>query len=60
MISDIIHQISMKPLAILVVGDLMLDRFIFGHVNRISPEAPVPIVISEKRRTNAWWFWKCN
>ncbi len=29
---------------ILVVGDLMLDRFIWGSVSRISPEAPVPIV----------------
>jgi rfaE bifunctional protein kinase chain/domain len=27
-----------------VVGDLMLDRFIFGNVDRISPEAPVPVV----------------
>jgi len=30
--------------SILVVGDLMLDRFIWGFVSRISPEAPVPIV----------------
>jgi D-glycero-beta-D-manno-heptose-7-phosphate kinase len=29
---------------ITVVGDLMLDRYIFGEVHRISPEAPVPIV----------------
>jgi rfaE bifunctional protein kinase chain/domain len=29
---------------ILVVGDVMLDHFIWGHVRRISPEAPVPIV----------------
>lgn len=29
---------------ILVVGDLMLDRFIFGAASRISPEAPVPVV----------------
>jgi D-beta-D-heptose 7-phosphate kinase/D-beta-D-heptose 1-phosphate adenosyltransferase len=27
-----------------VVGDVMLDRFIVGHVTRISPEAPVPVV----------------
>jgi len=31
-------------LRILVVGDLMLDEFIWGKVSRISPEAPVPIV----------------
>ncbi len=29
---------------ILVVGDLMLDRFVWGRVERISPEAPVPVV----------------
>jgi len=29
---------------VLVVGDLMLDRFIWGEVRRISPEAPVPVV----------------
>jgi D-glycero-beta-D-manno-heptose-7-phosphate kinase len=29
---------------ILVVGDLMLDQFLWGHVARISPEAPVPVV----------------
>src|SRR5579871_5937659 len=28
----------------LVIGDLMLDEFIWGKVSRISPEAPVPIV----------------
>jgi len=29
---------------ILVVGDFILDQFIWGQVNRISPEAPVPVV----------------
>ena len=29
---------------VLVVGDLMLDRYIWGEVERISPEAPVPVV----------------
>ena len=29
---------------ILVVGDLMLDRYWFGEVDRVSPEAPVPVV----------------
>jgi D-glycero-beta-D-manno-heptose-7-phosphate kinase len=29
---------------LLVVGDVMLDRYWFGEVNRISPEAPVPVV----------------
>ncbi|MGH9407968.1 MAG: D-glycero-beta-D-manno-heptose-7-phosphate kinase [Vicinamibacterales bacterium] len=30
---------------VLVVGDLMLDHFVFGRVERISPEAPVPVVL---------------
>ncbi|MBC7883891.1 MAG: hypothetical protein H7X99_00345 [Saprospiraceae bacterium] len=29
---------------VLVVGDVMIDRYISGHVNRISPEAPVPVL----------------
>ncbi len=29
---------------LLVVGDLMLDEYVWGHVERISPEAPVPVV----------------
>ena len=33
---------------VLVVGDVMLDRYWFGEVNRISPEAPVPIVKVER------------
>ena len=30
---------------ITVVGDVMLDRFLIGRVGRISPEAPVPVVV---------------
>ena len=37
-----------QRLRILVVGDLMLDEFIYGRVSRISPEAPVPVVHVEK------------
>lgn len=37
---------------ILVVGDLMLDRYLWGDVERISPEAPVPVV-RVKRRSEA-------
>ena len=31
-------------LSALVVGDVMLDAYLIGDVNRISPEAPVPVV----------------
>lgn len=36
--------LSLKNKSILVVGDTMVDRFIWGKVSRISPEAPVPVV----------------
>jgi rfaE bifunctional protein kinase chain/domain len=35
---------SFQKLRIAVVGDIMLDKYIFGHVSRISPEYPVPVV----------------
>jgi D-beta-D-heptose 7-phosphate kinase/D-beta-D-heptose 1-phosphate adenosyltransferase len=35
---------AMQDIKILVIGDLMLDHYIWGDVHRISPEAPVPIV----------------
>jgi D-glycero-beta-D-manno-heptose-7-phosphate kinase len=45
----VISQEQLKKASILVVGDLMLDRYWFGDVNRISPEAPVPVVLVESR-----------
>jgi D-beta-D-heptose 7-phosphate kinase/D-beta-D-heptose 1-phosphate adenosyltransferase len=33
-----------RRVRVLVVGDVMLDRFVWGNVHRISPEAPVPVV----------------
>ena len=42
--SPIAHPSSLKNARVLVVGDAMLDRYWFGEVERISPEAPVPIV----------------
>jgi len=42
-------MISPENLKILVVGDIMLDKYVIGEVSRISPEAPVPIVnVSEE------------
>lgn len=34
----------LKDVKVLVVGDIILDRYLYGKVERISPEAPVPIV----------------
>lgn len=39
-----VDRSTLKRARILVVGDLMLDRYWFGEVDRISPEAPVPVV----------------
>lgn len=35
---------AFSRLRLVVIGDVMLDRFIWGNVSRISPEAPVPVV----------------
>lgn len=40
---------SIRGRKVAVVGDLMLDRYIWGRVERISPEAPVPVVGVERR-----------
>jgi len=41
--------LAVKQVRVLVVGDVMLDRYWFGEVERISPEAPVPVVHVGKR-----------
>ena len=40
--AEIIH--AMRDRKIVVLGDVMLDEFVWGDVSRISPEAPVPVV----------------
>jgi rfaE bifunctional protein kinase chain/domain len=45
-----LHSLTtLSDARILIVGDVMLDRYWFGEVNRISPEAPVPVVRVERR-----------
>lgn len=39
-----------KDLNVLIVGDVMMDAYIFGKVERISPEAPVPVVTPKRRK----------
>lgn len=39
---------AFNHLKVLVIGDVMIDSYLWGKVNRISPEAPVPIVSVEK------------
>jgi D-beta-D-heptose 7-phosphate kinase/D-beta-D-heptose 1-phosphate adenosyltransferase len=45
-VEEICSQFKGKK--ILIYGDVILDRYIFGAVNRISPEAPVPVVKVKK------------
>ena len=38
------NKYNFSDIKVLILGDLMLDYYLFGEVNRISPEAPVPVV----------------
>ncbi|BBH52131.1 D-glycero-beta-D-manno-heptose 1-phosphate adenylyltransferase [Fluviispira sanaruensis] len=42
--------LNLKETRIFIVGDIILDTYIEGRVSRISPEAPVPVVLESKRR----------
>lgn len=46
-LKNIIHKFNKAR--ILVVGDIILDEYIWGSVDRISPEAPVPVLWAKKR-----------
>jgi D-glycero-beta-D-manno-heptose-7-phosphate kinase len=41
-LEELLHKFRSKR--VLVIGDLMLDEYVWGRVSRISPEAPVPVV----------------
>ncbi|HKP36874.1 MAG TPA: D-glycero-beta-D-manno-heptose-7-phosphate kinase [Pyrinomonadaceae bacterium] len=49
-VQEIARQIGERT--IVVLGDLMLDEFIWGDVSRISPEAPVPVVDIRRQSTH--------
>src|SRR6185436_13758179 len=40
---------SFPSLKVGVIGDVMLDTYIWGHVERILPEAPFPVVLQDKK-----------
>lgn len=46
-LKEIVHKFNRAN--VLVIGDLILDEFIWGNVDRISPEAPVPVVWAKRR-----------
>ena len=48
-----ISPAELKGARVLVVGDLMLDEYVWGEVHRISPEAPVPVVEVSRRTLQA-------
>ena len=50
---DAVKQFGNKSQHALVIGDVMLDRYLIGSVGRISPEAPVPIVLLNQQNERA-------
>ncbi|MGE5515283.1 MAG: D-glycero-beta-D-manno-heptose-7-phosphate kinase [Bacteroidota bacterium] len=48
-ISALVQRVEMlKGTSVLCIGDAMLDRFVYGSVDRISPEAPIPVLCMER------------
>ena len=45
---------KLNNVGILVVGDVMLDQFVYGEVSRISPEGPVPVLKFVENRVHSW------
>jgi len=48
-ITDILNQFETKR--VLIIGDAMIDAYMWGNIHRMSPEAPVPVVEIEKRES---------
>ena len=48
-ITDILNQFESKR--VLIIGDAMIDAYMWGTIHRMSPEAPVPVVEIEKRES---------
>jgi D-beta-D-heptose 7-phosphate kinase/D-beta-D-heptose 1-phosphate adenosyltransferase len=42
---------TLPTVRVLCVGDIMVDRYVYGRVNRVSPEAPVPVISIDSERT---------
>ena len=38
-----------RPRRVMVVGDFMADRYVYGHAQRLSPDAPVPVLAAQKQ-----------
>jgi D-beta-D-heptose 7-phosphate kinase/D-beta-D-heptose 1-phosphate adenosyltransferase len=53
LVAAVKHGFAAEGAWALVIGDLMLDRYLWGEVERISPEAPVPVVRLNKETESA-------
>jgi D-beta-D-heptose 7-phosphate kinase / D-beta-D-heptose 1-phosphate adenosyltransferase len=60
MLEDLLAQLDgWRPFTALVVGDFMLDELVYGDAERLSPDAPVPVLLVRSREiwlrcTGAW------
>jgi len=51
MSADLLPLLSrLSGVRVLCVGDIMLDRYVYGRVSRISPEAPIPVFATDSER----------
>ncbi len=48
-VRELVHEFADRR--VLVLGDVMLDRYVWGSVDRISPESPVPVVVVDREST---------
>jgi D-beta-D-heptose 7-phosphate kinase/D-beta-D-heptose 1-phosphate adenosyltransferase len=50
MVAQVLETLKdVRSAKVLCLGDLMLDRYIYGHAARLSPEAPVPVVVVKRK-----------
>src|SRR4051812_28129951 len=47
------HLAAWKPFTAIVVGDFMLDQLVYGNADRLSPEAPVPVLHVQRNEDRA-------
>lgn len=47
---EVLKRMSHESRKFLVIGDIMLDKFCTGSINRISPEAPVPVLLFKEEK----------
>ena len=53
-------NLDFSDIKVLLIGDFMIDHYIIGKSERMSPEAPVPVVIPKERIFNSRRSRKCS